>query len=69
MLILAAPMVSQLHNCTRERLKENFLFDFVVAIVTRRAKGEFLARKTLLLRLLQEYAEPFLLPFSGVLLR
>ena len=29
MLILAAPMVSQLHNCTRERLKENFLFDFV----------------------------------------
>lgn len=69
MLILAAPMVSQLHNCTRERLKENFLFDFVVAIVTRRAKGEFLARKTLLLRLLQEHAEPFLLPFSGVLLR
>ena len=46
MLILAAPMVSQLHNYTRERLKENFLFDFLFTIVTRRAKGEFLARKT-----------------------
>ena len=46
MLILAAPMVSQLHNCTRERLKENFPFDFLFTIVTRRAKGEFLARKT-----------------------
>ena len=32
MLILAAPMVSQLHNCTRERLKESFLFDFLVAM-------------------------------------
>ena len=64
-------MVSQLHNCTRQRLKGNFLFDFLVAIVTKRAKGEFLARKTLLLRLLQEYAEPFflILPFSGFLLR
>ena len=46
MLILAAPMVSQLHNYTRERLKKNFLFDFLFTIVTRRAKGEFLARKT-----------------------
>ena len=62
-------MVSQLHNCTRERLKENFLFDFLVAIVSRRAKDEFLAQKTLLLWLLQEYAEPCLSPLFGILLR
>lgn len=70
MLILAAPMVSQLHNCTRERLKESFLFDFLVAMhcyeaSQRRVSGA----KDFAVTALAPNAEPFLLPFSGVLLR